>query len=69
MTVEQLYEQTIRPLPAAQRMRLAAMILNDIPPQSVIDFRTDWSDEDLHDATRHSLERAASSLDEEPDHA
>ena len=47
MTVEQLYEQEIRPLPAGEPMRLATMILNGIPPRSVVDFSTEWSDDDL----------------------
>ena len=31
MTVQQLYEQTIKPLPMADRYRLAVLILHDIP--------------------------------------
>jgi hypothetical protein len=30
MTVEQLYEQQIKPLPAAERLRLVAMIARDL---------------------------------------
>ena len=37
MNVHELYEQTIKSLPAAERLRLAVLILNDIPPQSVVD--------------------------------
>jgi hypothetical protein len=37
MNVYELYEQTIKSLPAAERLRLAVLILNDIPPQSVVD--------------------------------
>jgi hypothetical protein len=49
MKIEELYEEQIRSLPTAERLRLATMILNDIPPQSVVDYRDDWSDEDLRD--------------------
>jgi hypothetical protein len=31
MTIEQLYDQAIKPLPATDRLRLATMILNEIP--------------------------------------
>ena len=37
MTVREIYEQAIKPLPAADRLRLATLILNDIPPQAVVD--------------------------------
>ena len=41
-------------LPAAARLQLAALILNDIPPESVVDYRTEWSEEDLSDFSRAS---------------
>jgi len=59
MTVEELYDQRIRPLPASERFRLAALILNDIPPQSVADYSGEWSDEDIREASLHSFRRAA----------
>jgi hypothetical protein len=34
MTVHQLYEQTMKPLSIAERLHLATLILNDIPPQA-----------------------------------
>ena len=34
MTLEQLYDQAIGPLPPADRFRLATMILNQIPPRA-----------------------------------
>jgi hypothetical protein len=47
MTVLDVYNSAIKPLPASDRLRLATLILNDIPPQSLADYRDDWSDEDL----------------------
>ena len=47
--IEELYVEKIRDLPAAERLRLATLILNDIPPQSLVDYRDSWSDEDLSD--------------------
>lgn len=52
MTVETLYADCIKSLPAADRLRLATLILKNIPPQSLIDFSEEWSDEDLADFSR-----------------
>ena len=51
MTVEALYTQSIMPLTAAERLRLATLILEDIPPQSFVDYSEQWTDEDLADFT------------------
>ncbi len=45
MTVDQIYEQTVKPLSMADRLRLAALILNDIPPHAVVDYSDEWSEE------------------------
>jgi hypothetical protein len=52
MNVHELYEQTIKSLPAAERLRLAVLILNDIPPQSVVDDRESWTEVDLQEFTQ-----------------
>jgi hypothetical protein len=52
MSIQELYDRSIRPLPAAERLRLATIILNDIPPQAVVDYSDEWSAEDLQDFTR-----------------
>ncbi len=54
MTVETLYAQSIKQLTAAERLRLAAMILEDIPPQSFVDYSEEWTDEDMADFTKQS---------------
>jgi hypothetical protein len=36
-SVEALYAQVVKPLPAADRLRLATLILNGIPPRAVVD--------------------------------
>ncbi len=69
MTIQELYDQSIRPLPAAERLRLATLILNDIPPQAVADYSDEWSEEDRRDFTLHSLRRAAESFGEEDEDA
>ncbi|RJP24101.1 MAG: hypothetical protein C4527_19455 [Candidatus Omnitrophota bacterium] len=67
MTVEQIYERTIKNLSAAERLRLATLILNDIPPYSMIDYKEEWDEEDVHDITRYSMNRAMVSTSEEID--
>ena len=47
MEVQDLYNGTIKQLPAVDRLILAKLILDDIPPQSVVDYSEQWSDEDL----------------------
>lgn len=47
MTARQVYDEKVRPLSVAERLRVAAMILNDIPPQAVVDVGGEWSDDDL----------------------
>ncbi|HBI46261.1 MAG TPA: hypothetical protein DDY78_25920 [Planctomycetales bacterium] len=69
MTIQEMYEQSIRPLPAPERLRLATLILNEIPPQAVVDYSDEWTEEDMRDFTLHSLRRAAVSMEEEEDDA
>jgi hypothetical protein len=52
MSVDEVYEQAVKPLGTAQRMQLVRMILNDIPDEAVIDCRDSWTDEDLADFTQ-----------------
>ena len=54
MTVQEVYEHSIRGLPAADRLRLASLILSDISPASVIDESDEWTEEDLRDFSRAS---------------
>ena len=51
MTVEAQYAQSIKPLTAVERLRLATLILEDLPPQSFVDYSEEWTDEDLADFT------------------
>jgi hypothetical protein len=65
MNVHELYEQTIKSLPAAERLRLAVLILNDIPPQSVVDDSESWTEEDLQDFTQGSWRYIDQRLEDE----
>jgi hypothetical protein len=67
MNVQDLYEQRIKSLSAADRLRLAVLILNDIPPQSVVDDRESWSEEDLQDFAQASWQHIDQNLDNEED--
>jgi hypothetical protein len=67
MTVRELYEQSIKPLAPAQRYELATIILGDIPPQSIVDYSEEWSEEDMRDFMQHNWKRIESNSDFEYD--
>lgn len=49
MTAEKIYNQVVKPLPPPERLKLATIILNDISPQTVVDYSEVWTEEDLRD--------------------
>lgn len=64
MTVNEIYQQSIKPLGTADRLQLARMILNDIPAESFVDYSDAWSDEDLSDFTQAGWRRAVNDFGE-----
>ena len=53
---KELYEETVRQLTPKERLRLAAMILQDFASSGdVIDFSDTWSEQDLRDLTAFAL--------------
>ena len=53
---KEFYAQTVRTLSPKERLRLAAMILNDLTnSKEQIDFDDSWSEEDLQDLTTFAL--------------
>lgn len=68
-TVNKQYDHSIKSLPISERLQLAARILNDIPPQAVVDYDTEWTEEDQRDVTAYSLLRSPASFSEEEDDA
>lgn len=58
-TAQEVYTAAVRPLAPAERLRVAALILDELtqtaPP---IDESETWSDEDLNDLTAFSLRHA-----------
>ncbi len=69
MSISQIYQDTIKPLSAPERLQLVTLILTDFPAEAVVDYSEEWSEEDLRDATRYSLSRAAVSFGEGEDDA
>jgi hypothetical protein len=65
MNVKDLYEQTIKTLPTAQRLRLAALILNDIVPSSEVDDSDNWTEDDLQEFTQMSWQSVDQHLESE----
>lgn len=63
MTLIEVYNQSIKPMPAGDRLMLATMILNDLAPQSVVDYQDAWSDEDLADFSAASWQHAPAETD------
>jgi hypothetical protein len=63
MTSRELYEQTIKPLSAAERLQIASFILSDITAAPV-DFSYEWTDEDLQDFSASTWERVESAMGE-----
>ncbi len=66
-TIEQLYQEVIKPLPASGRLQLATLILSDISPRAVVDYSEEWSEEDLRDFTRSTWQHIDRSLGEDAD--
>ncbi len=64
MTIEELYKAA-EPLPAREKLQLARRLLSDIPSESIVDYRDSWSEEDIREATLHSLRHAESALGED----
>jgi hypothetical protein len=65
--IAELYDSSIKTLPISARLQLAARILNDIPPQAVVDYETEWSEQDQREVSAYSLSRAPASFEEEND--
>jgi hypothetical protein len=62
---EEVYNQVVKPLPAPERLKLATLILNDFPPQAVVDYSEEWTEEDIHDFAAASWAYINQRLDEE----
>lgn len=65
-TAQEVYDDTVRALPASERLRLAALIVADLAQSSapILDYCDSWSDEDIRDVTAFSAQHAAAAYPE-----
>jgi len=62
---QDLYNTRVRPMPPAERLQLAKLIIDDLAPsEKPLDVSDDWSDDDLADLTAFSAHQAARSRDD-----
>jgi hypothetical protein len=54
IAIEEIYDETNKPLPPSERLRLATLIVSEIPPQSVVDIRDAWNEQDMRDVAAFS---------------
>lgn len=67
-TAQEIFNAKIRSMPPAERLRLAAIILDDLTQSpSPLDVSGTWSDEDTKDVTAFSLRSAAAAYPEQDD--
>ncbi len=66
-TVQEVFVETVRVLSPTERLRLAALILEDLtqPNLSVVDISDVWGEQDQNDLTAFSLQYAATLYPEE----
>ena len=62
MTLTDIYNQNVKPLSPADRLRLAKLILEDIPAEWVVDYSDEWTEEDYEDFSRNTWQQADSAL-------
>jgi hypothetical protein len=64
VNAREIYDATIRQLPALDRLQLASLILGDLAATAGadLDLRDRWSKEDISDLAAFSLKHAAGSI-------
>ena len=69
MSAREIYDKSIRQLPAIERLRLASLILDDLAATNVaelpLDVSDEWSDEDIADLSRLNARHANRSVPSE----
>ncbi len=68
-TIQEIYQNIVATLPLNDRLRLAALILNDLAQQNVdvIDSSNTWTEQDQLELTSFSLQYANSLCPDEED--
>ena len=66
-TAQEIYDSSVKNLPPFERLRLAALILQELAQANTISVerRDDWSDEDVRDLLAYSASYAAISYPED----
>ncbi len=61
LTAQEIFAETVRALPLSERLRLAALILQDLAQSdvAVVDRSDTWTEQDQRDLTPFSLQYAA----------
>ena len=67
ITAQEVFTEMVRTLPPTERLRLAALILQDLAQadMAVVDTSSVWSEQDQSDLTAFSLRYAAKLYPEE----
>ena len=67
LTAQAVFTETVRALPPSERLRLAALILQELAQSevAVVDRSDTWSEQDQQDLTTVSLQYAAELYPEE----
>lgn len=67
LTAQEVFTKTVRALPPTERLRLAALILQDLAQSevAVVDSSCTWNEQDQSDLTTCSLQYAAKLYPEE----
>ena len=65
MSARELYDTTIRKMPAVERLRLASLILDDLAARQGegLNISDEWSDQDIADLSAFSLRHTETSED------
>jgi hypothetical protein len=60
-TAQEIYDSSVKNLPLSERLRLAALILQELAKGNtvLVEQRDDWSDEDVRDLLAYSASYAA----------
>ena len=68
-TAQDVFAETVRMLPPVERLRLAALILDNLTqtPTAIVDASSIWSEQDEIDVVTYSLQNAAIVYPEEED--
>jgi len=67
LTAQEVFTETVRALPPSERLRLAALILQELTQSEVagVDRSDTWNEQDQRDLTTFSLQYAAELYPEE----